>query len=212
MMTRTLAPHHRAMLEVESGIDPDVIAERGYWTATTDSDLAALGYGPTQQRLHPALVVPQYNHAGVLTLHQIRPDNPRTGTDGKTRKYEFPKGARPIISVPPRAVRLRWLANPEMALWITEGDRKADATVSRGECCVSISGVWGWVGLNEFDGKTALIDWKDIALNGRAVYLAFDSDVATKPEVWRAQESLARYLKNHGATVLVVRIPEVVRR
>jgi len=57
-----------------------------------------------------------------------------------------------------------------------------------------LSGVDGWQGTNGQGGKTALPDWTDIALNGRRVYIAFDSDAATKPSVAGALERLGYYL------------------
>ena len=85
-----------------------------------------------------------------------------------------------MLDVPPR-VRGQ-LGDPAVPLWITEGARKADAAVSSGLCCIALSGVDGWQGTNSRGGKTALGDWKDIARNGRRIYLAFDSDVASNPE------------------------------
>lgn len=72
-----LSEAHRAILEQESGITPEVIAARGYKTATTKAELARLGFSRSQQRV-PALLIPIYDAAGNLATHQIRPDEPRT--------------------------------------------------------------------------------------------------------------------------------------
>ena len=51
------------------------------------------------------------------------------------------------------------------------------------------------------DGLAAL-PWKD-----RTVYIIFDSDIATKPEVQRAESELAKALTAKGANVRCVRLP-----
>ena len=48
--------------------------------------------------------------------------------------------------------------------------------MSKGLCCIALLGVWSWRETNEHGGKTALPDWELIALNGRDVYITFDSD------------------------------------
>ena len=44
-------------------------------------------------------------------------------------------------------------------------------------CCIDLLGVWSWRGTNSDGGIAALPDWDYIALNGREVYIVFDSDV-----------------------------------
>jgi len=61
--------------------------------------------------------------------------------------------------------------------------------------------VWNWRGTNTLGGKTALPAWHDVALNGRRVVLAFDSDVTAKRGVRAALRELAAYLASKGADV-----------
>ena len=77
---------------------------------------------------------------------------------------------------------------------VTEGARKADSAVSAGLCAIDLVGVWTWRGRNGHDGLTVLPDWEYVALNGREVFLAFDSDAMTKREVHAALERLWRLL------------------
>ena len=49
-----------------------------------------------------------------------------------------------------------------------------------------------------------LADWELVALNGRTVYIAFDSDVTTKPAVGDALVQLKAFLESRKATVEVV--------
>lgn len=197
-----LAPHHRRMLEA-SGIAADVIAERGYRTVTSRAELQRLGFAEGQ-RIVPCLLVPIHGTAGGVVMRQIRPDEPRI-VQGRPLKYETPKGAHLCLDVPER-IRAS-LGDPGAPLWITEGAKKVDAAVSRGLCCLGVLGVWGWRGTNAEGGKTALADFEVVALNGRDVLLAFDSDVVTKRQVQAALARLAEFLKHRGARVRYVVLP-----
>ena len=144
---------------------------------------------------------------GNICPGQIRPDIPRNdGRRDKPIKYETPTGSRLIVDVPPM-VR-PYIHDPKEELWITEGARKADSAVSHGLRCVSIAGVDGWRGKNEAGGAVALPCWERIALNGRKVVLAFDSDVTRKDSVQIALERLKAFLESKGAIVRVVYLPD----
>jgi hypothetical protein len=193
-----LSVEHLRTLTRESSIAPRIIAERGYWTATKRVQLEGL-VKPYQRRV-PALVVPTFSPDGETTSLQVRPDRPRI-RDGKPIKYETPADSRCILDVHPfMHSRARNASEP---LWITEGVKKGDALASRGCCAVSLTGVWNWQ-----RGEKMLPCWEHIALEGRAVYLAFDSDVMVKPEVQLALERLAYTLEDRGAAVNVVYLPE----
>jgi hypothetical protein len=86
--------------------------------------------------------------------------------------------------------------------------KKADAAACARLACVALPGVWSWRGGNERGGKTAVPDWHDIALNGRPVVLAFDSDVMVKAPVRNALTELAGYLGSKGATVRYLHVPD----
>jgi len=195
MANKILLPHHEATLREESSIASDVIAERRYFTATRKNELEKRGFAPAQ-RIVPALVIPIWDVRGEVSLHHLRPDEPRI-VNGKTRKYEFPAGATMTLDVHPR-IREQ-LSDPSIPLFITEGSKKADAAISRGLCCIALLGVWNWRGTNGQGGKTALGDWESIALNGRRCYIVFDSDVMTNPAVYGALVRLKEFLESRGA-------------
>jgi len=110
------------------------------------------------------------------------------------------------LMYPPRC--RKDLGNPEVTLWITEGAKKADALADKGLCAVNLPGVWSWRGKNEWQGKTLVADLDHIALNGRRVNLAFDSDVVTKPQVKAALERFGIHLTRKGATVYSIVLPQ----
>lgn len=198
-----LLPQHAKLID-GSGISIAVARARGYRSISRPEDLRALGFAG-YQRLVPGLLVPIHDVHGNVALHQHRPDVPRNGANGRIVKYETPEGSRLVVDVPP-SVR-QALTDPLVPLVITEGVRKADAAVSCGICCVDVLGVWSWRRKNADGEATALPDFDRIALNGRRVVIAFDSDVTTKPQVRTALERLRAFLARRGALVQVTLLP-----
>lgn len=196
---RILLPHHRLTLEEGSGIHPDVIAERGYWSAEKWQDLDGLVFRSTQKARpenYPALMIPQYDPAGALTYHVLRYDRPRVTREGRVIKYEQPGGAGLRLDVPPRC--LAGLRDPGRGLWITEGAKKADCLVSHDLIAVNTPGVDGW------RSPSAIPDLFGIPLKERTVVIAYDSDVQHKTAVRLAMIALANWAKYRGADVKVI--------
>ena len=203
-----LLPQHAALV-AGSAISGEVVSARGYRSVESRAELRRLGFGERQCQV-PALLIPIWGVDGQVGNYQIRPDVPRVdkrSKDGKTRviKYETVQGSTMMLDVPPPA-RVH-ISDPHRPLFITEGARKADSAVSAGLCCIALLGVWNWRGTNEAGGKVALPDWESVALNGRAVYLAFDSDVVTNPTVSGALRRLRSFLASHDARVRVLYLP-----
>jgi hypothetical protein len=204
-----LSPLHLHGLAEERGIALDIIKERGYHSADQPADLIDLTFNKAQAKMAPALVIPLWNVHGQRAGWQMRPDYPRQFTDGKVGKYELPKGGHLILDVHPRVQPL--LGNPGEDLWITEGIPKGDALVSHGVCTIALQGVWGFRGTNEHGGKVILPDWDYVALNGRTVYVVFDSDIYHKPDVDRALKALYTFLRSKAAIPRLVHWPEEYR-
>ena len=199
---RQLYAYHRVQLEA-SAISDDVIAERGYFSISTKKELAALGFKSSRVPV-PALVIPTHTINGEI-IYQLRPDEPRFD-NGKARKYELPSGLQMRLDVPKR-VRPE-LRNPNKDLFITEGSKKVDAAISQGLYCIGLLGVNGLRGRNEHGGITTLSDWEEIALNGRRVFIVFDSDVMTKLPVYRALERLKKFQESRKADVQIIYLPD----
>lgn len=210
-----LSERHLKMLREESGISDEVIAARGYRTITDDKELIPLGFSTVQRRT-PGLLIPGHGPDGGNGFYSFRPDSARVIENRRKRepdgsykqrliKYEMPKGSGLHVDCPP--VCLTQIKDPNIPLWITEGAKKADALASRGLCAVSLNGVNGFKGKNDFGGVTWLADWDYIALKGRDVRIVFDSDVMQKPEVRKALERLTAHLQRKGAHVSAVYLP-----
>ena len=201
-----LASQHETLL-IESAISNKVAAARKYLTVDTKAALMRAGFRDYQVRV-PALACPVYSLAdeGKSTFWQIRPDDPRLDADGKAIKYDQPVGTRMVVDLNPM---MRYhLKDPKQCLWITEGIRKADAINSQGEPCLALLGVNNWRGSNEVGGTTAVADWDYVALNGRLVYIVFDSDIMEKPQVHKALVRFKAFLESKKARVKVVYLPQ----
>src|SRR4051812_6132057 len=172
----SIFPQHAEML-VASGVTPERARARGYVSVDTKKRLDGIGVTKAGRNV-PGLLIPSLRADGSTWGFQYRPDRPRTNGDGKPIKYETPVGQRNGLDVPPGVGQS--LDDPAVPLWVTEGVKKADAAAEAGLCCVALPGVWSWRGSNGKGGKTAVPDWHDVALNGRRVVLAFDSDVMVK--------------------------------
>ncbi len=194
-VTGLLAPQHETMLTVESRISPDVVAARGYTTVHEPEELRKMGFAEYQSRA-PALAIPIFDVFGELRFHRIRPDDPRRDRSRpeKIIKYEQPSDTPLVIDVSPTA--LAGLRDTSRKLWIVEGEKKADALISQGECAISLLGVWAWK-----RGGYPLPDWDQIPMIGREVRILFDSDTADKVQVRHALYSLSRFIKGkvHGS-------------
>jgi hypothetical protein len=200
-----LSPQHRYELEAESAIDPAIIAERGYFTASTAANVPGV-FGDYQRR--PGLVIPIRDTTGRITTYQLKADQPRLSKNGKPRKYETAEGGRMGLDVPARS--LPHLGDPSKELWITEGIKKVDAGLSHGiECIVGLLGVWNFRGKNKLGGVTALADWESTAPNGRDIVIAYDSDAMTEPEIHKALKRLSAFLTQRGARVRYCLMPKL---
>jgi hypothetical protein len=212
--TLPLSQKHFDILHA-SAINDDVIGARGYRTITDANELHELGFSPAQCRV-PGLLLPVHTTDGGNSPNVYRPDSPRVLEDKKKKnpdgthpnkvlKYEMPKGESVRLDCPP--VCQPMLSDPSIPLWITEGQKKADALVSARLCAIALLGVWNFKGKNEFGASTILADWDYIALKNRDVRIVFDSDVMTKPAVRLALNRLTEHLQRKGATVAVVYLP-----
>src|SRR5215212_8272769 len=186
----------------ESAIDPAVALERGYYLERTKRGLERLEFKRSQQRA-PAMVIPRVSPCGEPIPPQIKPDNPlievRNGKS-RPRKYETPAGTGVRLSVPRRAVKM--MRDVQKPLYITEGDKKADALASVGECCIALQGVQCW---------RVLEDWEEVKLYEREAVIAFDADVMVNPNVLKALQGLAAFLRERGALVKYLLWPERYR-
>ena len=202
---------HFQQLNKGSSILIEVINERQYESlAGQDSKLerkrlASLGFSESQ-RLFPGILIPLWGvDANHIVGYQYKPDNPRT-VRNKPVKYETPLHATNRLDCPPRC--REQLKDPSIPLWVTEGVKKADCLASLNQCVIDIAGVWNWKAKNLLGGTTISADFDYIALNGRLVFLVFDSDFISNPNVREACSRLAEHLKRKEAKVFIIHLPQ----
>lgn len=111
---------------------------------------------------------------------------------------------------PPRPYILLhvWAAKDKLKepLWITEGVKKILKLCQHGRLAVGVSGTPNWhAGKNSAltDSKDLWDDFKVFKMGGRTVFIAFDADLWTNPQVRRDLYGLAFTLHTRGATVKI---------
>jgi hypothetical protein len=192
--TPPLSDEHREMLEDGSGISPDVVEARGYFSAERRTDMPDVFKGKQRRR---GLVIPTYSPSGERG-YRLRPERPiKPG-----RKYEQPAGVGCTLDIHP--FNLERVRDASVDLWVVEGEKKGDSLTSRGECAIALTGVF-----NFQRGGDPLPCWDYVPLEGRTVYVAYDSDVLTNWQIQLALKRLVAFLEGRGANVLVLYLPEV---
>ncbi len=200
--TPALLEAHRRMLYDESGISPEIVAERGVRSVGKGRGELPPVYSWRQKKRAPGLLFTLHRPNGE-TSHVFRPD--KSDPENPGCKYlQAPKsrgGDGNVLDVHPR---MRFLLDePSVPLVFVEGIKKADALTSRGAVAVGISGVWNWLS----DGEP-IADMYEIPVEGRQVFVCFDSDMLRKPEVLMAAERLAEHLEAREAKVWLVYLPD----
>jgi hypothetical protein len=120
-------------------------------------------------------------------------------------KYSQRKGS-PVLPYFPKQVDWPTVKqDPAVALVKVEGEKKSVAVAKLGVPAVGLGGVWNF--------KDKLCDllpaFNDFAWAERTVYLIYDSDAATNPDVTRAANAHARALNRRGAHVRIIIAPEL---
>ena len=158
-----------------------------------------------------ALKIPYFDLAGQPTKFYRLRYLELNGFDALARKplrYTQPTGSAPEVYFPPLGgFDWRALATAtDRSLLITEGEKKAAAATKAGFPTIGLGGVWSWrskrLGLGLLHVLRDAIRWAD-----RTVYLVFDSDLATNPDVSRALTALATELGALGAKPHVAALP-----
>ena len=198
----TLSEHDVRYL-ADRGVDLQTAEAARYWSATRPSEVPDV-YSAYFRRQAPALIAPHYSPDGQTVSCQMHPRRPRPDSRGRIQKWISPKAeAAPVILSchPWTADEVR---NGDGPLWACEGLTRGHALAALGIPAVSYPGCWSWQ-----RGGKALGCWKHTNLPGRLVYLVPDADHTTKEDVQKALAAQVAYLESEGATVLLVRVPEV---
>ncbi len=123
-----------------------------------------------------------------------------------TRRFTQMKGAIPAAYF---AASIDWphVIARNAALLITEGEAKAIATCLVGVPTIALGGVDNF--RSRARGWDLLPELEKIPWRNRRVFIVFDSDAATNPNVRAAERTLANELSWRGARVDITRLPEL---
>jgi Domain of unknown function (DUF3854) len=201
-----LAEHHRHTHEVGSAIAPDLL-DSGVYTITDGRQLPR-GFSKRQRDRAPGALyeVPRPN--GEMTW-VFRPDDPDPDNPGLKYEATCKKLGGPgnVLYVHPSQ---RYLVNDtSVPVIFVEGIKKALSIITAARAAgvevvvVAILGVWNWLS----DGKP-ISDMLGIPVEGRKVYICFDSDVFRNPDVSDAARRLAGHLIGRGAVAYLCYLPD----
>jgi hypothetical protein len=159
--------------------------------------------------------------------HQFWAANPETDDNGRTRKYEFITGETTPIGVHP-SIPLSWAVDPTVPLLIAEGLLKGDSaltawlqatspaplpddtTIDTDSARAALTGLMATIPTDKRVCVATIAgsgnwhtnpEWTLFDLHDRHVWLGFDADIASNPNVWREADRLTRMLTDRGAHV-----------
>jgi hypothetical protein len=154
----------------------------------------------------PAIKINYFNLEGKkVNFYRLRYLEIPTNFGKPIGKYTQPKGSGNFLYFPPSIDWTVVAKDAEIPVYITEGEFKAIAASKLSLATIGLPGVSSWKNkktykpvLDEFN----LIDW-----HKRHVYLVFDSDLSSNPQVQNALISLAKELSDVGAIPYIIYLP-----
>lgn len=160
----------------------------------------------------PTLMIPYFDLNGKKSkFYRVRYlDSTKRGfskqTEAKDQRYDQPKGETTEIYFPP-LINWKKFFERDKPLYITEGELKAACATAKGFPTIGLGGVWNFCSRKK--GIAMLPVFKEMKLANRDVYIVFDSDAATNPQVVAAENELCRQIANFKATPMIIRLPNL---
>lgn len=200
---KQLSTNHLRDLKL-SGLSEETIQASLCHSVTASEAKKILGFGIGC----PALAFPYPDPDGVPWVTRLKPDVPcQCPGRKKPAKYLSPAKSKNRLYTPP-TLDLSVLQNATEDLVVTEGEKKALKSVQEGFPCIAIAGVWCWRSKDESGVSKPIKDFDRVVWQKRTVFICFDSDAATNPNVMDAESALATELCSRGAVVKIIRLPE----
>lgn len=208
-IAKVLKPNHLEDLR-KSGLSDETICASGlYSEGNLDALRKMLNSRIYQKRMGDALVFPFFSHNGErVEFSRVKPTSPRVDKKkNKPIKYESPVGQPNRSYFPPGVVDA--IRDSSRPLFFTEGEKKALAGTQNGYPTIGLIGVYGWKLKDDSKVDSLLIDLASITWKERLVYICFDSDRASNPNVLEAEFRLAAVLAAQGAVVRIIVLPNL---
>lgn len=182
----------------------------------TDSDIKKLKYTPltveqTNKAVKKKVVsykIPYFSIDGKQTsFYRIRflEDPSKFGKSKKPQRYSQPPDTEPHLYFPPLIDWKKIAKDTNVAIIITEGEKKSAKACKEGLPCIGLGGVWSFMSAKH--NKPLIDDFDKIEWQGREVHLVFDSDLSTNAQVSKALSILSKRLSNLGANIIMRFIP-----
>lgn len=168
---------------------------------------------------HPAagFTLPYYSITGKATgfyrfryLEQPAQNGFAALTVKKPMRYIQPSGMTPQVYFPRSVDWKNFFTKPAAERWLllTEGELKAACATKQGFPTLGLGGVWSFMSKRE--GLPLLKDLAALDLKDSIVYIVYDSDAASNPDVLKAENVLARQLLyTMKARPFVIRLPAI---
>jgi hypothetical protein len=189
---------------IKSRLSPEILrrAQVSIFKGDTDKLKKRIGFasfnGHPILSAHKLIEFPFFNEEGKIILYRYKLI---PSSDGA--KYLHPRDTSPYPYILPEVYDIK--NKPHIAIYITEGEKKALKLLQHGIYAIGLVGVWGFkAGKNsdEVEEDKALWgEFEKFTWKGRIVNLAFDSDLWTNPQVRKALYELAVKLHLRGAIV-----------
>jgi hypothetical protein len=195
-----LSDEHRHTLAVDSAISREVYEASGVRSIIHGRELPA-GFSKRQRKRGGGMLFMGHRPNGK-SFYVFRPDEPDPDNPGLKYEAACKKLGGPgnVLCVHPSQRRL--IDDTDVPVIFVEGIKKALSIITAARAAgeevlvIAILGVWNWMS----DGKP-ISDMLDIPVQGRKVYICFDSDVFRNPDVSDAARRLAGNLIGRGAAV-----------
>lgn len=190
-----------------SGLTSDDASDLGI-KLLTPNQTAKLGHAEVL-----SMHLPYFDASGKATgFYRVRYlEKPAGSFAAATKKgaqrYAQPANAEPQVYLARGVLWPALFKDASMPLHITEGELKSACACKAGFPMMGLGGVWSWKSAKK--GTALLPALAAIRWKGRQVYIAFDSDAATNPQVAKAQSELCDVLTDLGASPSVVQLPEL---
>lgn len=184
----------------------------------TEADAKKLKFSTAPHTLTPATagyVIPYFDTHGKPTkFYRVRYlETTLSGfaalSGKKPLRYNQPPQSVNEVYLPPYIHWKTYLAG-KGPLIITEGEKKSALATRENMPAIGLGGVWCFMSKRASAPLLPIFD--EINLTEREVYICFDSDAATNPDILHAEATLARRLVERGAHVFIARIPGAKKR
>jgi hypothetical protein len=160
---------------------------------------------------YPGLKLPYFTlHGKPSGFYRLRYLGEMNGFDAMRKKalrYVQPTDTTSEVYLPPLIDWPAFAKDAGTALFITEGELKAACATKVGFPTMGLGGVWSWKSAKKGIGLLPIFN--EFVWKGRSVYMVFDSDFATNPDVMRALVALAKELSSKGAQPYLVSLPDL---